>query len=38
MPNYCDFTMKVTGSEKSIKDLIKTIKTCYDYKKKEFSG
>lgn len=38
MANYCDFTMKVTGSEKSIKELIKTINTHYDYKKKEFSG
>lgn len=37
MANYCDFTMKVTGSEKNIKELLKTINAHYDYDKMEFS-
>lgn len=37
MPNYCNYTMKVTGRKENIKELLDILNADSDYKKYEFS-
>ncbi|WP_157456889.1 hypothetical protein [Carnobacterium maltaromaticum] len=37
MPNYCEYTMKVTGLKKNIEEFIKIITADYDYTNNKFS-